>query len=125
VGAGRLPVRVDRHHPMRPGHRVWSLVPGALAASLVIVTLLSSLQRPPAPTGDDVGPTIQVAGFPGAAAAFAAPRPAPALVDRHADTDLIGIRGADGNIYFIEIDRIRTLSRPSRGSGVRLAGYDM
>lgn len=49
----------------------------------------------------------------------------PRRTQRQTDRDLLGIVGEDGTMYWIELDRTRTLTRPSEQAPVRLASSEL
>ena len=108
-------------------HRGWWLVPGAIAAALLAIVVA---QFPGASTSDQPmaghrpvqpgqvmpvpydGPPrkdiMQNTGF----------GPVGRTIRRNTGREVIGVIGDDGNIYWIEIDRIRTIKQPGPGSVV-------
>jgi len=135
------PVRtllLPERRPERRMRRLWWSAPIALAAAAAIAVLV--LPRTPAPQGS---------GLPGAVAEHGE-RPVPVhaggdaqasealansdlnqplrrvqnpRLDRRIDRDWIAVRGADGNIYWLEVDRQRTFEDPETHDGaIRLVG---
>ena len=114
--------------------RGWWLVPAAAAATLAAILMLYPDRQPaaapdrfaavPSPTDNAVSvlPAVDRRSQP--------PRQAwgtdgPRFADHRLDRDWIGVRGADGNIYWLEIDRTTTFERPGTRSAVRLANSDL
>lgn len=114
----RLARRIE---PRRRGYyRVWWLIPGAIAAALLALALPRpewrsiepgnrlATQRPQTslPLFDSrregAGDVMHNAAWP------LQPR-----VKRDAGRELIGVMGDDGNMYWIEVDRTRTLTKAS------------
>jgi hypothetical protein len=120
----------------RSYRRVWWALTGLAAACLAALLYLSPSDQGPAepvvrsrwnnPGADNRGgsvgklkngfekpsPVVPV-GFPGG------------VTDRFVDREWIGVRGDDGNIYWLEVTRTRTLTRPGRGFGFNLANSDL
>jgi len=119
--AGR---RVSRAPRFR---RSWWLVPGAVAAALLAV-MVNQATLPVASEPNDAQPHVnrQPIGkvVPGPQLESgndimrnAAHQPVPRQrIDRNTARDVYGIIGDDGQIYWIEVDRIRTIRRPNAGS---------
>ena len=131
------PTARHRHHY----RRAWWLVPGALAACLAGLVLLyppdAALDQQPAQpvpawqVAENVAPVEATPGLtqlpsdyrntdPGVRQASTAG--APRRVLRDTDREWIGIEGDDGNLYWIEVDRTRTLRGQRVDHGVRQLG---
>ena len=114
-----LPIR--RSEPRRVSFWTRWMVPGAVAAGLLAWALARvSFDRPavgPAPMADRSGgetaplvPRISPGYGPGEMRYNAAlGRPS---VKRDTGREVIGVMGEDGNLYWIEVDRTRTVRRP-------------
>jgi hypothetical protein len=117
----------ERH--VRRYHRGWWLVPGAIAAALLAVAV-NQVTLP-----GDYGPRVAEKGrvqvAPGQtvplqvedhggvmrnAGMNATPR---RQIKRDIARDVYGIMGDDGRIYWIEVDRVRTIKRPNAESNYR------
>ena len=113
-------------------HQGWWLVPGAIAAAILALVIpqpaVNPVTGPSAPivsrTLPDVPQTMSPdphsMGQPVPMHRVGIPR-----VRRNTGRDVIGVVGDDGNIYWIEIDRTRTLKRPPRPSGRQRTGGDI
>ncbi len=104
-------------------HRGWMLVPGAIAAALLAIVI----PRPGSLSPEQGGAVVQQAApttprdFAGARqlqnqgmmrpVANGVSRPS---VQRRTGRDLIGVIGDDGNLYWIEVERTRTVRFPQR-----------
>jgi hypothetical protein len=141
LGGNRMPLDPDTlpsragSPPIRRYHRGWWLVPGAVAAALlaVVVGLRPPQVRFPvtAPFSSPV-PYVRGPGSvqtPPIITSRSGPRefmrtvgnhPMP-RVKRSTGRDVFGVMGEDGNIYWIEVDRVWTLrqARPGSVAGVR------
>ena len=121
-----LPSR-DQPVTARRYHRGWWLVPGAIAAALLAIVIA---QFPVAWTSDQ-----PMAGHRPVQPGQVVPVPyggpprqdimqntglgsVGRTIQRNTGREVIGVIGDDGNIYWIEIDRIRTIKRPRPGSAV-------
>ena len=115
------PLELARPLPQtsRSGYRrAWWLMPGAIAAGFLLLFAVRSSVTPLVTEGPMVrsGPvvtraldeapkvlepgTIDLASY------------GPQRIKRHTDRELIGIVGEDGNVYWLEIDRVKTLKGP-------------
>jgi anti-sigma factor RsiW len=123
-------------HLARRYHRAWWALTGLAAACLAALLYLNPSHQGPArpiagtglgsagadSRGGNVGgstsgfkkssPVVPV-GFPGG------------VTDRHVDHEWIGVRDNDGNIYWLEVTRTRTSTRPGSGPGFKLANSDL
>lgn len=118
--AERRPARKARDY------RGWLLVPGAIAAALLAVVVNQATLR----DGSDprVAGNGQVHSVPAAGVRpkweghddmmrHAVSEPVPRRqIKRDTARDVYGILGEDGRIYWIEVDRTRTLNRPNAES---------
>jgi len=130
--------------PRRMGYpRAWWLLPGAVAAAVLAVFLVYA---PPGPEGANVSATgntgriadrpaqVQVQTPPGVVpwTWTAVPNGGmipvnhrPARVDRAIDRGIYGVRGSDGSIYLIEVNRTHVRERPGSQSLIRPVGGDL
>jgi hypothetical protein len=128
-------------------HRAWWLMPAAAAAMLVMTFIpqgADPVRQPGPPMVVDASPpsTDSLGGlepFPGTQrpvyrvgsgdtnGAFAAPAAdfGPRSIQRITDRDMLGVMGDSGNVYFFEVDRTRTLSRPKKAAGGELTVGEM
>ncbi len=136
VDPAKLPARSTSSQAPQAGHhpRVWWLVPGAIAAALLLLFLV----RDPSATLLDQR-IMQPDGMIAAnhhdrgmepvrrASSVSAPEGASPLrlVRRDTFRDLLGVVGDDGNTYWFQVDRIRTTRGPNKESPVRLARGDL
>jgi hypothetical protein len=121
-----VPARRSRSY-----HKAWWALTGLAAACLAALLYLNPSHGPAEPVartgwgnagadirGGDVGGSKNglekvPVGFPGG------------VTDRHVDREWIGVRGNDGNIYWLEVTRTRTSTRPGSGPGFKLANSDL
>jgi hypothetical protein len=104
---------------MRRAHRGWFLIPGAIAAALLAMVI-------PRPELGGTNQTVVSSQWP-----VTLPRgeyAVPSVVDyselmhnvnttrRGTGRDIIGVITEDGNVYWIEVDRTRTLRFPAHDS---------
>ncbi len=109
--AGRSVQPMSRRRRLAP---LWMLVPGAIAAALLalVIPYPSAVHRnvsdPRSPVVSATMPTSPIARQ-----VMHPARNAPAI---HRDTgrDIIGVVGDDGNVYWIEVERTRTIKLPPR-----------
>lgn len=102
----------------RRSWRLGLLVPGAIAAALLAVVVARwqtpvttpSAERAAAPRAEWNIPQVLASQRDGVQ-----PR-----VNRNTAVDVIGVVGRDGSLYFLEVDRSRTVTRPSRQETVQL-----
>ncbi len=110
--------------PLRGRHRGWWLVPGAIAAALLAIVTARFPTTPPsqpsvaevtrtAPTS--VIPTVPYAPRSDGLMRTIGTNPGDNRIRRITGREVLGVVGEDGNIYWIEVDRIRTIRRPSAG----------
>ncbi len=116
--------------PVRGIHRGWWLGTGAVAAALLAMVLArASLAPRDGSTGmADVTP-VPVQVFPGPNGpdnqimrnvGTSAPK-----IRRHQGREWLGVMGEDGRVYWIEVDRTRTLRQPRRNAIHRSALNEM
>ena len=105
-------------------HQGWWLVPGAIAAAiLALVIPQPAVNRVTEPSTRLIGTTLpdvpQTMSPDSHSMGQSVPmhRVGMPRIRRNTGRDVIGVVGDDGNIYWIEIDRTRTLKRPARPSG--------
>jgi hypothetical protein len=100
------------------------LAPGAIAAALLAI-MLARLSPPvqtdqgivaedPRPSSRGV-PAVGPGYQPDGLSHHAGYERGPEKIHRDTGREVIGVVGDDGNIYWIEIDRIRTLKQPGTG----------
>ncbi len=112
----------DRHRTRAvAGHRSWRwLIPGAIAAALAALLIprpeLGRVDRPVA-TNDTlmISPSTAVQPWAGQRDEMFRNVNLP-ITRRHTGRDIFGVVGDDGNIYWIEVERTRTIRRPRRRS---------
>jgi hypothetical protein len=101
-------------------HRAWWLMPSAVAAAILLAWVAPTMFRAPLSreVADPVAgpPSVHAPRGSGGAAPWSEDvRPvsdaAPRRTIRQNDRDLIGVVGSDGAIYWIEVDRLRTIRR--------------
>jgi len=107
-------------------YRVWWLVPGAVAAALLALVIPQYSPRPVDQTSPKVveqsplphnAPTpLQQRG----AERYMHPVSTGPRIKRSTGRDVFGVVGDDGNFYWIEVDRVRTLKRASPQPAGRL-----
>jgi hypothetical protein len=134
VTAGKAPVldemtwtrTVSSKRRMRQGRTWFWLATGAIAAALLAMfvprPMPTSVQRPPivrapsAPMWNGVVGTSFTRGQPDMMRSV---RSTPAI-HRNTGREIIGVVGDDGNLYWIEVERTRTVTLPA-GSSSRAA----
>jgi len=110
--------------------QAWWMVPGALAAGLLVTLMARPLLDAPSPSRN--GSTIVSSPWSNGGGDGTAEYPAefmhtvsdhrPALrLQRNVARDVIGLIGEDGNIYWFEVDRTTTVKRPNPRSAPRSA----
>ena len=114
-----------QREPRGRNHRGWMLVSGAIAAAVLAIVIPRPVSLPlekgggiveqPAPRDFPEARDLQNQGMM-RSVANGVSRPA---VQRRTGRDLIGVIGDDGNLYWIEVERTRTVRFPQRR---RLAG---
>jgi hypothetical protein len=106
-------------------HRGWWLVPGAVAAALlaIVVAQFPVAWAPDQPVAEhrpvQPGQMVPVPyGGPSSADIMqnTGLGPGGRSIRRNTGREVLGVLGDDGNVYWIEIDRIRTIKRPGPGS---------
>lgn len=126
VTALDTPSSPGRHETRRPlRHRPWRwLIPGAIAAALAALVIprpeLGRVEPPVATTSEPLMSHQPLAAQPHPLMAQPQPGQRSDLfrnvhlptTRRDAGRDIFGVIGDDGNIYWIEVDRIRTIRRP-------------
>ena len=107
-------------------HRGWFLIPGAIAAALLALVIpVPRFQQQPEQTPMSVVPVPQTngGGHPGLVWPNQHVRPVMtedgllrnvSTTRRNTGRDVMGVIGDDGNIYWIEVDRSRTIKVPPR-----------
>ncbi len=108
-------VTKNKREPLRP--RGWWLVPGAIAAALLAMVVpypkTSRTERSGAPTAVLAPPTPSISPWAGTMNVLHPARTTPVL-HRNTGTDVIGVVGDDGNLYWIEVERTRTIKLPPK-----------
>lgn len=123
-GLKPVPMPAVTSPPRRAGHyRAWWIIPGAVAAAIMALMIpnpsvaprqdgrVQITSAPPSPhsrinesqRGSAQGLTRNVSTYP------VGPR-----IKRDTGREVFGVVGDDGNVYWIQVDRIRTLKRPGR-----------
>ena len=102
----------------RRPHRGWLLIPGAIAAALLATVVpWPEFSEEKAPNvvrlGDHAFPTLESMPTAPDANPMGLMRNVNQL-RRNTGREVIGVIGEDGNIYWIEVDRTRTIRVPSR-----------
>jgi hypothetical protein len=127
-GCGRVDIAAITQPPTvrrfaRP-HRGWLLIPGAIAAALLAMVVpmprFLHTERPAV-----VNHTLSPAPFEHGIRPVSAQDGLYRNVNttkRNTGRDVIGVIGEDGNIYWIEVDRTRTVTLPPRISGTTAPG---
>ena len=122
-----LPEKVARQPARARGfNRGWLLIPGAIAATLLAVAI-------PRPASDSIDrgavvgqrtptivPSVRSPSYPMDHLGVMRSVGTNPSVRRRTGRDLIGVVGDDGNLYWIEVERTRTVSFPQQrptGSG--------
>jgi len=115
--------------PNWQGRKWFWLAPGAIAAALLAMIIPRSVptnvRRPPLVQMPEVPTVLGAVGSPlvgGQQDLMHSVRSTPAI---HRDTgrDIIGVVGDDGNLYWIEVERTRTVTLPA-GSSSRTAALN-
>ncbi len=134
-------VLLPERRAVRRKRRLWWSVPIALAAAaaiavFVVPRILVSEGSEGARVAETQGaPCVPVSTASNESASESAAdvdrnqpmqRMHPRRLDRRVDRDWIAVRGADGNIYWLEVNRQRTFEDPgTRDGAVRLAGGEL
>ncbi len=105
---------------LRP-HRGWLMIPGAVAAALLAMVIPSpddhqQSTMPIVSTGNELFP-IETGSMWGGSE-LAQPVSTVPRIRRQTGRDVIGVVGDDGNLYWIEVEKKRTVRWPS-GSSLR------
>ncbi len=117
-------------HTSRRFHRGWLMIPGAIAAGLLAMILP---QPALTPTGSPSRPATTLRTAPSAVSQGVWPvhengmmRPVSTMPRVRSDTgrEVIGVVGEDGNLYWIEVERTRTIRVPASSEAGR-PGSDM
>lgn len=110
---------VPRRNWRRRAHRGWVLIPGAIAAALAALMI----PRPETERMQPHGPVVtQAAQRPSVERPIRRASANPDLMRTVGSTrrsrgrDVLGIVGDDGNVYFLEVDRMRTVRTPPQGT---------
>ncbi|UCE60846.1 MAG: hypothetical protein JSU63_03670 [Phycisphaerales bacterium] len=116
------------HHPYR--YRMWLLASGAVAAALLALVVPLPSAGPlsddvQSVAVEDVQPVAPIADSPilneNGLMRNIGMDPHGPRIKRRTGRDVFGIMGDDGNIYWIQVDRVRTMRRPAESSEVRPA----
>lgn len=137
LGVTRIESLSLAHRPAtvlkRSYSRAWWALPAAVAAALGFAVLTNTSsnefvprERPVAvitdrPPDDPAVPVRQVSNRPG----LVRPAGGPRHIRRDTVHDLLGVVGDDGNVYWLQVDRTRTVDQPDPSSAVRLANGDL
>jgi hypothetical protein len=122
--------------PSRRYHRVWWALTGLAAACLAALLYLNPADhgpaKPVARSGwSKAGPETPGGNVSGSRNGFTRTSPVVPVVypggvtDRRVDRGWIGVRGEDGNIYWLEVTRTRTSTRPGSDPGFKLTKSDL
>ena len=134
VDPALLPARAETKTTAGP-HRGWWLVPGAIAAGLLAVVLA---RAPHELSPDHPAVAQNDSQVPRHVVPLHSPTTGPAAdglmrtvgtegprIRRHTGREVFGVVGDDGNIYWIEVDRIQTIRRPAAAGMGRSARDEM
>ena len=126
-----LPNRAESQ-PFRHYHRGWWLVPGAIAAALLAIfvarfptvapsatSVVDNGRQHPNVVRPQIIPSVPQQGVMRTVGTN------PASIKRDTGREILGVVGDDGSIYWIEVDRIRTIKRPRQGSAAGWAVGNM
>ncbi len=124
-----LPPRLAAHQVAR-FNRGWWLVPGAVAAALLAIVIG---RLPVGPTSHETAQgdwnnsnaQVPVVGQPVGPQGLMRTVGTRPSITRRTGREVLGVVGEDGNIYWIEVDRIRTIKRAKAGSRGRSWIEDM
>lgn len=97
-------------------HRGWLLIPGAIAAALLAVVIPdpTQMQSKTPPVIVDQSSLFPTQGTgPWSGERLARPVSTAPRIQRQTGTDVIGVVGDDGNLYWIEVERKKTVRWPS------------
>ncbi len=146
IGEGKAVVNVDdpqsatQSRRMGRAHLVWWLLPGAMAAALMLVVFGGpELRVDPGPLQEPFPRAVEsgerMMGLGGLdSTPVLRPKPsvqnvshAPARrrVKRDVYRDVFGVVGEDGNVYWIQVDKVRTIKRPHSKYGPQRPVGDM
>lgn len=119
----------------RPRRRVW--VGLSMVAALAACIAVAALFRTSSPSGTEVARSggearnvltkvpVEPAQLDDIQRPLTRVQPAAheiaGLIDRRVGSDWYGVRGSDGNIYWLQVNRTHTLRRPGAGSKIKLA----
>lgn len=110
--ADQTPIRLTGHV-----RRSWMLVPGAIAAALLAMVIPrpdfrgQPTQSPVVIDGRDLYPVDSAGGWNGESFRTPVSTSAPRVRSR-TGRDVIGVVGDDGNLYWIEVEKTRTVRWP-------------
>jgi hypothetical protein len=112
TGSGQRSLTAARHH------WAWWLMPGAIAAAILAALFIPTALLEPAPQQSQVSvpagaqhtiPEVVSSSRPSKLPEVRPVLDAPRTIKRKTDRQYIGVLGEDGRIYWLEIDRIRTI----------------
>lgn len=130
LGSDRRVAVTPANRTLPNGHRwrwfstAWWLVPGAIAAALLATVVPYPSMQPVRQTQMPVvstlpfGPADGSLSWNGPKQEVLQPARTMPAVHRNTGRDLIGVVGDDGNLYWIEVQRTRTVKLP-KGSSAR------
>jgi len=100
-------------------HRGWLMIPGAIAAALLAMVIpepgfQSESRRPPAIAGSELYSPAPVSQWNGSD--LVRPVSDVPRIRSRTGRDVIGVVGDDGNLYWIEVERTRTVRWPATGA---------
>lgn len=134
VDPALLPARTEPTTTAGP-HRGWWLVPGAIAAGLLALVLArapyeSSPDSPAVAQNESqvprhVVPLHSATAGPAAEGLMRTVGTGGQRIRRNTGREVFGVVGDDGNIYWIEVDRIQTIRRPAAVGKGRSARDEM
>lgn len=120
--SGLTEVSPRRRARRSPYSRAWWMLPAAIAAAVTFAAVSREVattgptklaERPTLSLGSSsVLPENQLTGDSVRPASTSFKEPARQLI-RDVDRELLGVIGEDGNIYWLEVDRMRTIHEPN------------
>lgn len=120
------PVKISSRR-MAP-HRGWLMIPGAIAAALLAMVIPDPNRLPSSetPIVVDAGSLFSVPGSSSwGGESLARPVSNVPRVQRQTGTDVIGVVGDDGNLYWLEVERKKTVRWPAGSSAIPDANDSM
>ncbi|MFQ5462079.1 MAG: hypothetical protein ACE5E5_05570 [Phycisphaerae bacterium] len=115
--------------------RWWWLVPGSIAAGMLAILVNSLTFAPPRPVGTQMAEGTKLQPSVGRVAPVSAPSthnvarnvsmPPRQKIRRDVIHNTYGIMGREGVLYWIEVDRMRTIKRPNPKANVHPVLHEM